>query len=175
MTTLYEFAGANIVTINELNCKLEDYKSRVIGLEQQMQQHKQEMEHEFQVRVEDKDKFHKDEMENIRQEYVCEIEELKTKEQENDQFLEQESHMVSWIEEEIKELLLEGSKEESKFLKLFKDEAIEGNEQRKEAKRNFFMELKDVQVHNKFFLKSQLINWGILKVSMMIWSMHLKS
>jgi hypothetical protein len=53
---------------------------------------------------------------------------LKTKEQENDQFLEQESHMVSWIEEEIKELLLEGSKEESKFLKLFKDEAIEGNE-----------------------------------------------
>ena len=47
MTTLYEFAGANIVTINELNYKLEDYKSRVIGLEQQMQQHKQEMEHEF--------------------------------------------------------------------------------------------------------------------------------
>jgi hypothetical protein len=29
---------------------LEEYKNKVVGLEQQLQQHKQELEHEFQVK-----------------------------------------------------------------------------------------------------------------------------
>jgi hypothetical protein len=53
------------------------------------------MEHEFQFRIDDKDHLHKYEMENIKQECIREIAELKTKEQENYQFLEKQDHNVS--------------------------------------------------------------------------------
>jgi hypothetical protein len=74
--------------------------------------------------------------------YTQEISSLTVKGMEKDQLAEQQSHKISLLEEEMKQLQLEGNKEGNKFLALFKEEVVELNEQLKEAQVNFFMELK---------------------------------
>jgi hypothetical protein len=48
---------------------------------------------------------------------------------------------------------MKGNKEWNKFLALFKEEVVELNEQLKETRVNFFMELKDIQAYNEEITK----------------------
>jgi len=57
--------------------------------------------------------------------------------------------MISLLKEEIKEIWLEGNKEENKFLCLIKEEVAEINDQIKETWVNFLMDLKDVHAYNE--------------------------
>jgi len=102
------------------------------------------MEHVFQVKVAKKYQLHAEEIENARKGYIYEISYLKVKGKEKDQLDKPKIHGITLLKEEIKELQLEGNKEENEFLALFKEEVVEINEHLKETKVNFFMELKDI-------------------------------
>jgi hypothetical protein len=58
--------GANTSIVNELNAFLESYKLKVETIEQMMKQQKGQLENEFKNLANQKDQFHKVEIDNLK-------------------------------------------------------------------------------------------------------------
>jgi D-ribose pyranose/furanose isomerase RbsD len=66
-STLSAFAEANTIIVNELNALLKSYKVKVVTLEQEIQQQKDQLENEFKNLIDQKYQLHKVEIDNFKQ------------------------------------------------------------------------------------------------------------